>query len=211
MRACTTWRDEIDSPSYPENAYLRYCTKGQVHDEGAPRTGIRPFIARGTCAIRCRTCRPRQASEDTHMDPMRRKILATGAAAAAISAVPELFAQQLARGSSHVFLRKRSGAHPLSGSRLRLPAVDHPRRRIELRAHRLDATPLTPSRNSRASIAASRPICATPIPANPPVRSRLTARGIPTPTTSSACSIISASTSSWSWASASAAPSSGTS
>ena len=48
------------------------------------------------------------------MDPVRRKILKTGAAAAAIAATPRVLAQQTgARRSRLGLLRKRSGSHPL--------------------------------------------------------------------------------------------------
>src|SRR3989304_3762080 len=42
------------------------------------------------------------------------------------------------RSERHVLLRKRPGAHPLSGDRLRLPAVTYSRRRIELGDRRFE-------------------------------------------------------------------------
>ena len=38
------------------------------------------------------------------MDPIRRNILATGAAAAAVAAAPRVFAQQAAQGACHLVL-----------------------------------------------------------------------------------------------------------
>jgi hypothetical protein len=42
------------------------------------------------------------------MDPVRSKILKTGAAATAMAAVPRLFAQQTAQGAGAMSLMKRS-------------------------------------------------------------------------------------------------------
>jgi len=53
---------------------------------------------------------------------------------------------------------------------------------------RFQASPTTPSTrwtSSRTDTASSRPICATPMAASPPGRSRPTGRGTPTPTTTS--------------------------
>ena len=84
----------------------------------------------------------------------------------------------------HAVLRKRRCPHPLRRGRLRLSAAGHPRRRAELDGR----GPRRPTRStrwtsSRTSTASSRPICATPMAASRPARSRSTGRGTPTPTT----------------------------
>jgi hypothetical protein len=73
------------------------------------------------------------------MDPIRRTILATGAAATAVAAAPRVFAQQTRQDAVVVsFYGKRRCSHSLRGGRFRLPAFAHCRRSIEfddLRPH----------------------------------------------------------------------------
>ena len=78
------------------------------------------------------------------IDSSRRTVLATGAAAAAASAVPQVFAQAQPAGGSSAgiaggrqgrLLREGQCPHPLRRDRLRLPAAGDARRRLEL-AHR---------------------------------------------------------------------------
>ena len=48
------------------------------------------------------------------MESTRRRVLATGAAATAMAAAPQLFAQQSGQGETAMpFYEKGSGAHPL--------------------------------------------------------------------------------------------------
>ena len=121
------------------------------------------------------------------MDPIRRNILATGAAAAAMAAAPRVFAQQAAQGGTAKFYEKgpvrihyeeAGSGFPLliipgGGLNSTIAGLRHGTRSIR-------------SRSSRESTAASRRTCATPPAASPPARSRSTGRGIPMPTTSSA-------------------------
>ena len=76
------------------------------------------------------------------MDPMRRKILAGGAAAAAMAAAPRHRSADRA-GSSRALLRERPRSHSLRGGRFRFPALAHRRRRLE----RLDDRWLAPGRS----------------------------------------------------------------
>ena len=67
------------------------------------------------------------------MDPIRRKILKTGAAATVMAAsTPRARATGWAGTSCRVLLRKRSHSYPLRQIRLRFPATAHRRRRTEL-------------------------------------------------------------------------------
>ena len=72
------------------------------------------------------------------MDPIRRKILTTGAAATAMAAAPRVFAQQTAQGGAAMsFYEKGPVRIHYRGGRFRLPAVAHRRRRTELDDRRL--------------------------------------------------------------------------
>ena len=67
------------------------------------------------------------------MDPIRRTILATGAAATAVAAAPRVFAQQTGQDAATVsFYEKGAVRIHFAGGRFRLPAFAHCRRRIEL-------------------------------------------------------------------------------
>ena len=67
------------------------------------------------------------------MDPIRRNILATGAAATAMAAAPRVFAQQTGQGGAAMsFYEKGPVRIHYRGGRFRLPVVAHCRRRIEL-------------------------------------------------------------------------------
>ena len=67
------------------------------------------------------------------MDTIRRNMLATGAAAAAVAATPRVLAQQTeARRAAMPFYEKGAVRIHYRGGRLRLPAAGHPRRRTEL-------------------------------------------------------------------------------
>ena len=118
------------------------------------------------------------------VDPMRRRLLKAGAAAAAMAATPSALAQQSGSGESGRFYQRGNvriryeevgtgfpllliSGGGLSGRRSRASAA-------AIRSIRL--------RHSRESSAAFTLTFATQ-PASPPVRSRLTGRGIPTPTT----------------------------
>ena len=68
-----------------------------------------------------------------------------------------------ARSRRYAVLREGPGSHPLRGSRFRLPVAAHRRRGIELDDRRVDQSLRRDSESSRASTAASRRICATPI------------------------------------------------
>ena len=121
------------------------------------------------------------------MDPIRRNILATGAAATAVAAAPRVFAQTGQGGAAMSFYEK--GAVRIhfeeagSGFPLLLIAGGGLNSTISnLRTTR----PSTRSRSSRQSTAASHRTCATPTPASPPDRLRSTGRGMHTPMTISA-------------------------
>ena len=67
------------------------------------------------------------------MDPIRRTILATGAAATAVAAAPRVFAQQTGQEQQlSSFYEKGAVRIHYRGGRFRLPVVAHCRRRIEL-------------------------------------------------------------------------------
>ena len=67
------------------------------------------------------------------MDPIRRKILTTGAAATAMAAAPRMFAQQTGQGGTAMsFYEKGPVRIHYRGGRFRLPVVAHRRRGIEL-------------------------------------------------------------------------------
>ena len=184
-------------PQRPPGWLLRYSPCGISGRTAAPgasqASSGRPFTALARArnlssaesfGASSRTHRPQQRSRRTPiMDPIRRKILKTGAAATAMAAAPRVFAQQTGQGGAASLLRKRPRSHPLSGVRFRLPVVAHRRRGIELDDLRLERAPLTRSRSSRASTAASRRTCATPMAASPPARSRSTGRGMHIPMT----------------------------
>ena len=73
------------------------------------------------------------------MDPIRRKILTTGAAATAMAAAPRVFAQQTGQGGAAMsFYEKGPVRIHYRGGRFRLPVAAHRRRRIELDDRRLD-------------------------------------------------------------------------
>ena len=79
------------------------------------------------------------------MDPIRRKILKTGAAATVMAAAPRVFAQQTGQGGAAMsFYEKGPVRIHYRGGRLRLPVVAHRRRGIELDDRRPDANPFNP-------------------------------------------------------------------
>ena len=82
--------------------------------------------------------------------PTRRNILATGAAAAAMAAMPRVFAQQAGKGGTGKFYEKGPVRIHYRGGRVRLPADAASRRGIELDDRR--SSPATrPSTRSRSS------------------------------------------------------------
>ena len=123
--------------------------------------------------------------EEDAMDPIRRKILKTGAGAAAMAAAPQIFAQQSGQEGAARFYEKgpvriryeeAGSGFPLlliAGGGLDSVMAGLPR----------SPAPSTRSRSSRASTAASTRTSATPMPASLPARSRSTGRGIPMPMT----------------------------
>ena len=68
------------------------------------------------------------------MDPIRRKMLKTGAAATVMAAAPRVLAQQAGqkRGGVRLLLRRRARSHSVPGDRLGVPVVAHCGRRPEL-------------------------------------------------------------------------------
>ena len=66
------------------------------------------------------------------MDPIRRKMLKTGAAATVMAAAPRVLVQQAGNGERQVLLTKRARSHPLPGDRLGVSVVAHRRRGPEL-------------------------------------------------------------------------------
>jgi len=119
------------------------------------------------------------------MNPLRRKILATGAAATAMAAVRRVFGQQTGKGAGAMSFYEKGPVrihYEETGSGYPL---------LLIAGGGLNSTiaglmnPLTRSGSSRASTVASRRTCATPIPVNPLVRWRSTGLGIHTRLTSS--------------------------
>ena len=117
------------------------------------------------------------------MDPIRRKILKTGAAATAMAAAPRVFAQQAGQGGAAMSFYEKGPVrihYEEAGSGFPL---------LLIAGGGLNSTisglnnPFNPIRSSRESTAASRRTCATPTAASPPARSRSTGRGMPTPMT----------------------------
>ena len=118
------------------------------------------------------------------MDPIRRKLLKTGAAATAMAAAQSVFAQQAGqrgsfyeKGPVRIHYEEEGSGFPLlliagGGLNSTIAGLRRP-------------NPSTRSRSSRESTAASRRTCATPTAASRPARSRSTGRGIRTPMTSS--------------------------
>ena len=118
------------------------------------------------------------------VDPIRRKLLKTGAAVAAMAATPSVFAQQTGNGESGRFYQKGNvrirceetgsgfpllliAGGGLSGSTIEGLRAGNPFHAIDVFKGRVPLHMLT---------------CATQ-PVSPPARSRSTGRGMPTPTT----------------------------
>ena len=108
------------------------------------------------------------------MDPIRRTILTTGAAATAMAAAPRVFAQQGPEEPPWAFSKKTTIRIHFEEAGSGFPIVADRRRRIELDGCRdYQQAPVRRSirsRSSRANTAASPPICATPMPGSPPDR-----------------------------------------
>ena len=119
------------------------------------------------------------------MDPTRRKILKTGAAATVVAAAPGVFAQQASSsGTGKFYVRGPVRIHyEESGSGFPLMLIAGGGLNSTIAGLRILSTR---SASSRASTAASRPTCATPTAASRPARSRSTAPGTRLPTTTSA-------------------------
>ncbi len=121
------------------------------------------------------------------MDPIRRKILKTGAAATAMAAAPRVFAQQTGQGGAAMSFYEKGPVrihYEEAGSGFPLLLIAGGGLNSTISG--LTTALSTRSRSSRESTAASRRTCATPMPASPPARSRSTGRGIHTPMTISA-------------------------
>ena len=119
------------------------------------------------------------------MDPIRRKILKTGAAATAMAAAPRVFAQQTGQGGAAMSFYEKGPVRihyeeAGSGFPLLLIAGGGLNSTIAGLNRGIRSTR---SRSSRESTAASRRTCATPMAASPPARSRSTGRGMHTPMT----------------------------
>ena len=86
------------------------------------------------------------------MDPTRRKILKTGAAATVVAAAPGVFAQQAASsGTGTFYVRGQVRIHHAGRIRVRLSADADRRRRVELDDRRFRGTSSTRSENGDAA------------------------------------------------------------
>ena len=120
-------------------------------------------------------------------DPTRRNILKAGAAAAAMAAMPRVFAQQAGKGGTGKFYEKGPVRIHYEEAGSGFPLLLLPGGGLNSTiAFFTGNRPSTRSRSSRDSIAASRRTCAMPPAASPPALSRSTGRGNPMPTTISA-------------------------
>jgi len=118
-------------------------------------------------------------------DPTRRNILKAGAAAAAMAAMPRVFAQQAGKEEPARSTKRAPFASAIR-SRGRFPSYAASRRGIE-RHNRvlLGQLALQRDRGVQGEYRCITADCATPPPASPPARSRSIGRGSPTPTTNS--------------------------
>ena len=119
------------------------------------------------------------------MDPIRRNILATGAAAATLAAAPQVFAQQAGQGGTAKFYEKGPVRIRYDEAGSGFPLLLIAGGGLNSVMAGLATSPFIRSKSSRGSTAASSLTCATPIPASPPAPSRSTGRGMRTPTTTS--------------------------
>ncbi len=113
------------------------------------------------------------------MDPVRRKMLKTGAAVTAMAAAPGVFGQQTGKGGAMAFYEK-------GPVRIHYEEYGSGFPLLLIAGGGLSSTRLTQSRSSRENTVASRVTCAMPPRDSPPVRWRSTGRGIHTPMTTSA-------------------------
>ena len=123
------------------------------------------------------------------MDPIRRTILTTGAAATAMAAAPRVFAQQTGQGGAAMSFYEKGAVrihYEEAGSGFPLLLIAGGGLNSTIAGCRAEFALQPDRRSSRASTAASPPTCATPTAASPPARSRSTGRGMPTPTIISA-------------------------
>ena len=87
------------------------------------------------------------------MDPTRRKMLETGAAATAMAAVPRVFGEQTGQGGTAMtFYEKGPVRIRYRGDRFRLSVVAHRRRGIEFDNGRLAAQPVQPDRGIQGRV-----------------------------------------------------------
>ena len=106
------------------------------------------------------------------MDPIRRKILKTGAAATVMAAAPRVLAQQTGQGGAPMSFYEKGPV------RIQDEVVGSGFPLLLIAGGGLNSTigalnsPFNAMRNSRASTAASPPICATPTAGSLPARSR---------------------------------------
>ena len=117
------------------------------------------------------------------MDPIRRKLLKTGATAAALAAAPKVFAQQSGQAGSGRFFEKGAVRIRYDETGSGFPLLLIAGGGMNSSMDRLPGSPFNPIEEFKGETAASIPTCATPIPASLRARSRSTGRGIPTPTT----------------------------
>ena len=121
------------------------------------------------------------------MDPIRRTILTTGAAATAMAAAPRVFAQATGQGGTAMSVFEKGGVRihfAEAGSGFPLLLIAGGGLNSTISGFSGSSSPFNPrSRSSRQSTAALHRTCATPTPVNPPARSRSTGRGMHTPTT----------------------------
>ena len=99
------------------------------------------------------------------MDPIRRNILATGAAATAMAAAPRVFAQQTGQGGAAMSFYEKGPVrihYEEAGSGFPLLLIAGGGLNSTI-SGLTSGSPLTRSRSSRESTAASRRTCATPI------------------------------------------------
>ena len=118
------------------------------------------------------------------MDPIRRKILKTGAVATAMAAAPRVFAQQAGQGGAAMSFYEKGPVrihYEEAGAGFPLLLIAGGGLNSTIAGLKQSLQP--DSRSSRASTGASRRTCATPMAASLPARSRSTGRGMPIPMT----------------------------
>ncbi len=117
------------------------------------------------------------------MDPIRRNILATGAAAATLAAAPQVFAQQTGQGGAAKFYERGPVRIRYEEAGSGFPLLIIAGGGLNSVMAGLATSPFNPVEEFKAEYRC--PTCATPIPASPPARSRSTGRGMRTPMTPS--------------------------